>query len=201
MLNDPPNTRTDVSRHLPLLNALGAAGHVSQRTLAQRLDIAVSLVNRLIRELLDGGYLEVADASVRPFAYRLTSRGEEYRRDLSYRRYRSVVGDFRAVQRSIRSALQRIRTNGTERLALYGAGEIAEVVLPLARETGFHVVGVVDDDPEKQGRKWDGLTVRCPTRLDELAPDGVLITTFRHAQEIRDRLAEAEPHSVPVLEL
>ncbi len=66
-------------KQLLILDELDGRGNVSQRMVAQRLGVATGLVNRLIRELLDEGHLEFVDRNVRPYAYRLTPSGREYR--------------------------------------------------------------------------------------------------------------------------
>jgi DNA-binding MarR family transcriptional regulator len=175
-------------RHLAVLEALEGAGNVSQRALGEGLGMAAGLVNRLLHELVDGGRLEVVDPAVRPFAYRLTLAGEEYLRGLRHEHYLAVLADLHSMRGRIARRLREIRAEGVERMVFYGAGEILEVALPLAEGLGLEVLAVVDDDPGKQGTERAGVSVRCPTELDGMIPDCVLITTFRHAAEIRQRI-------------
>jgi len=190
-------------RHLLVLDEVDGRKHVSQRTLARRLGLPASLVNRLIGELVEEGHVRVEDRSVRPFAYRITPRGERYRRRLSHRHFRSVLGSYRQLQEWIRRRLAEIRRDGVERIVFYGAGEVMEVTLPLAEAMGLEVVGVVDDDPEKQGEEREGLVVGPPSCVRSLEADAVLITTLRHAGEIRERIGEGGEGdgTVRVLEL
>jgi DNA-binding MarR family transcriptional regulator len=191
----------DGARHLAVLEALDGKANVSQRTLAERLGISAGLVNRLLRELVDDDRLEVMDPAVRPFAYRLTRPGEEYLRRLRHDRYQAVLADLHSMQGHIRGRLREIRAEGVERVVFYGAGEILEVVLPLAEGLGLEVLAVVDDEPGKQGTERAGLPVGCPTGLAGLNPDCVLITTFRHAAEIRERLGRDLGARLPIREL
>lgn len=161
---------------------------MSQRALGDRLGVAASRVNRSIRELLEGGYLEVVDEGVRPYAYRLTAAGREYLRQLTQERYRTVLRDFREIQEQIARRLREIRDLGIRRVVFYGAGDIMDVTFPLAESLGFKVLGVVDDDLEKHGMRRHGWVVGPPERIPQLEPCAVLITTFRHADEIRSRL-------------
>lgn len=174
---------------------------MSQRTLGERLGMAASAVNGLIHQLLDDGHLEVVDRSVRPYAYRLTPDGRQYRRRLSHAHFQSVLGSFRRLQERIRRRLREIQDDGVQRLAFYGSGDVMEVTWPLAEALGLTVVGVVDDDPEKQGSERGGHVVRCPTTLAEMEPDGVLITTLRHSGEIQERIGSGLRERVRVLEL
>jgi DNA-binding MarR family transcriptional regulator len=179
---------TDVS-HRKVLEALHGAGNVSQRRLGEAVGMAASRVNRIIRRLLAAGHVEVVDHGVRPFAYRLTPMGNEYFQELSYDHYAAVVGRFRQVQERIRSRLLVIRRGGVKRVVFYGAGEVMEVAYPLAAHVGLEVVGVVDDDPGKQGLGRVPVSIGAPESIVDLAPDAVVITTFRHAGLILRRAA------------
>ncbi len=76
-----------------------------------------------------------------------------------------------------------------------------EVTQPLAEALGLTVVRVVDDDPEKHGTERAGNIVRSPSSLNEMQPDGVLITTLRHAAQLQERIEPGLRESVRVLEL
>jgi len=191
----------DGSRHLAILEALEGKANISQRALGERLGVAAGLVNRLLRELVDGGQLEVVDSGVRPFAYRFTCGGEEYLRRLRHDHYHSVLDQLHSMQRRIARRLRGIRAEGVTRMVFYGAGDILEVALPLAVKLGLEVLAVVDDDPAKQGTERMGLAVRCPSGLNGLTPDCVLITTFRHVAEIRQRIGREVDGRLAVREL
>lgn len=182
------------------MEVLDGAGHVSQRSVAGTVGMAASRVNRIINALVRSGYVAVSDATVRPYAYRLTERGQAYLRELSYEHYASVVGRFRQVEARIRNRLTELRDAGAEKVVFYGAGEVMEVAYPLAQRLGLRVVGVVDDDPSKQSNQLS-IAVLPPASIGELAPDAVVITTFRHAHEIRSRLRPFHSSALRMLAL
>lgn len=187
--------------HLRVLQALEGAGHVSQRALADSVGMAASQVNRVIQSLLAERHLRVADDTVRPYAYALTPDGQAQLRRLSYARYAAVVDDYRRVEARIRDRLGQLVGAGVERVAFYGAGDILDVTLPLACEVGLEVAGVVDDDPARQGTTRGALQVGPPTELGSFLADAVIVTSFRHAERIRERLS-SDPFMVPrVVEL
>lgn len=192
--------RGDV-RDLLLLRELAGGRHVSQRSLADHLGMGLGVVNRRIRAFLDAGFIHVVDPSVRPFAYRLTPRGEGYRTRLRHRRYEGVVGQLREVQRDIEVRLAMVKEMGVQRLVFYGIGEVMELTLPLAEAQGLEVVGLVDDDPSKHGAVRWGLDVRSPGALSHLDTDAVLITTYRHSDEIKEKLGPEVHSGIPVLQL
>lgn len=200
-MKQPSLITHDGPGHFQVLEALHGTGHVSQRRLGEALGMGVSRVNRIIRALVDAGHVEVADGSVRPFAYRLTPVGKVYLQELSYDNYAAVVGRFRKVQERIRTRLVELRRTGVQRVVFYGAGEVMEVAYPLAQEIGLEVVGAVDDDPGKQGRGTGPVRVGAPTSVRDLAPDAIVITTFRHTDAIRRRTGPAVPVGMEVVEL
>jgi DNA-binding MarR family transcriptional regulator len=174
--------------HIRVLEGLDGAGHVSQRQLAEEVGLALSRVNRIIRSLVTDGYLRVHDQRVRPFAYALTDAGRDHLRRLSHARYDAIITDFLHVRRRIVDRMGSLRRDGVRRVALCGAGDILEVTRPLARAKGLEVVAVVDDDPRQQGTRRGRLTVGAPESLVAVAPEAVVITSFRHADRIRERL-------------
>lgn len=182
------------------MEALDGAGHVSQRAIAESVGMAASRVNRIINALVECGKVAVADATVRPYAYRLTPGGRMYLQELSYDHYASVVGRFRQVEARIRLRLAGLRESGAERVMFYGAGEVMEVAYPLAQRIGLRVVGVVDDDTSKHSTQRP-IAIGPPASIANLAPDAVVITTFRHADEIRNRIRPFAPSAMRVLEL
>jgi DNA-binding MarR family transcriptional regulator len=188
-------------RHLAVLDALDGKANVSQRSLAERLGMSAGLVNRLLRDLVAAGRLDVVDPGVRPFAYGLTPGGEEYLRLLRHEHYRHVLADLHSMQEHIARRLREVRAEGVERVVFYGAGSILEVVLPVAAGLGLEVLAAVDDDPSKHGSVRAGIPVRPPADLPELNPDCVLITTFRHAAAIRGRIGGWNGRRVTIREL
>lgn len=188
-------------RDLLLLKELTEAGHVSQRSLAESLGMGLGVVNRRIRTFLDAGFIRVVDPSVRPFAYQLTPVGEGHRTRLRHRRYEGVVGELREMQRHIEERLATLKEMGMLRLVFYGSGEVMELTLPLAEAQGLEVVGLVDDDPAKHRISRGGLDVRPPDAVPSLEPDAVLITTFRHAGEIKEKMDPEVRLGLPVMEL
>ncbi|MCH7564377.1 MAG: winged helix-turn-helix transcriptional regulator [Gemmatimonadetes bacterium] len=188
-------------RNLVLLDELEGSSNVSQRDLANRLGLAVSLVNRQVRSLKENGYIQVVDQGVRPFAYRLTADGRRYRRRLSHEHYRSVLGSLRQVQERIRNRLRELEKRGVDQIVFYGAGEVMEVAYPLAKAIGMRVVGVVDDDPSKHGQTRGEAVIQSPAAIDDLAPDAIVITSFRHAAEIQSKIPPALRSSLLVFEV
>lgn len=177
-------------QELVLLDFLDRTRHVSQRRVAEALGFSTSQVNRLLKELGEAGLVEVEDPSERPFNYQLTEEGRTRCQRLDREDAHDAVARFRALEARILARMSEIRASGVERILFYGAGEILGVTLPLAPKAGLKVVSVIDDDPTRHGLADDGTPVTGPDALSALSADAVLITTYRHAEAIRERLGD-----------
>jgi len=184
-----------------LIVELQRGSHVSQRALARRLGVAVGTVNRLLSDMVEAGYVQVFNRDVRPFAYRVTDDGQRYQRRLGLEHYSWVLGSLRRLEQRIRAKLLELRSRGVERVDFYGAGDVMEATNRVASGVGLQVVGVVDDDPTKQGLRKGGLVVHAPSAINDLEPDAVLITTLRHTEEIQVKMDASLRSSVEVWEL
>ena len=83
-------------------------------------------------------------------------------------------------------------------MVLFGAAETAELVHAAAEGSGLQVVGIVDSDPSRQGRRIGALTVGSPDRIENLKADTVLITSFGHAEEIHRQIHHLEERGIRI---
>ncbi len=84
------------------------------------------------------------------------------------------------------------------RVALVGAGRIGSALFayPNFTSRGFHIVAVVDNDPEKIGTRWGDVTIRAGTELEEALREeqvdiAVLAVPAHAVQSVVDRVVAA----------
>ena len=117
-----------------------------------------------------------------------------------------LLGLSRLVLRLVRDRLRR-RGQGVDRLLIVGAGEVGRTVMRnivAHPELGYHIVGFVDDDPEKG--KTDigrfaalGSTANIPRLVREKAIDEVIITLpWMYHRKIVSIIAQCEREQVRV---
>ena len=158
-------------------------------------------VNRLLNGLVESGFVQVFNRGVRPFAYRVTDDGVRYARRLSLEQYSAVLDILRRLEDQIRRTLSELKERGVKRVVFYGAGTVMEATYRVVSALGLDVIGVVDDDVAKQGLRKAGLVVGPPRVINDLRPDAVLITTFRHAEEIQVKIDPSLRSSVEIWQL
>ena len=133
----------------------------------------LSLYLRILEELGHGDTVSSED-----LAQRAGTTSAQVRKDLS------LFGSFgkRGLGYSVPELSGRLREilglDRTWRVALVGAGRIGAALFayPGFRSRGFHIVSVVDHDPDKIGRRWGDITIQDVADLDRIvAEDGVEI--------------------------
>ena len=69
-MTEEPRGASSILRQLLILEDLDQNLNVSQRRLAERMGMAVSLVNRRIKSFIKNGHVQILNPNVRPYAYR-----------------------------------------------------------------------------------------------------------------------------------
>lgn len=162
----------------------------------RRLSLYLRALESLEAE--EGGEAGAASVSSRELAARAGTTAAQVRKDLSH------FGSFgkRGMGYRVPELAGRLRRilglDRSWRVALVGAGRIGAALFEYAdfRRRGFEIVQVFDVDPEKVGRRWNGVTIEDGSRLeDRLAEDEVEIAIVAvpadAAQEVVDRAVSA----------
>jgi len=129
---------------LNLLNAVERDSNTTQRHLARELGIALGLANAYLRRCTRKGLIKIRQVPLNRYAYYVTPRGFAEKSRLTAE-YLTVSFDFfRRARSDAVSLLSGIRARGWTRVALWGAGDLAEVVILSAAEAEIEVVCVID---------------------------------------------------------
>lgn len=105
-----------------------------------------------------------------------------------------------AQTRFLRLAEQLAR-GGLRRIALYGAGEHTRRLCAALGEAAVEVVGVFDDDDDRQGTFLDRYRIDAPSAVAGLRPDAVVISSDAHEDALWAKRDRFESAGVPVFRL
>lgn len=171
---------------MDLLHAVHDDAQASQRSLSGRLDIALGLTNAYLKRCVAKGWIKVSQAPANRYAYYLTPQGfaEKSRRTANY-----LYNSFRFYRRARNQCdelLAEAADGGRRRIALAGAGELAEIALLCALQHDVEVVGVVDENATANRFRHAAL-VREPGSLPPF--DAILLTDLREPQRSFEALA------------
>lgn len=102
-----------------------------------------------------------------------------------------------ASQYQLDLALQRIPTGP---VIVYGAGShTARMLAHLERIPGCEVKGIVDSNPNLEGKRMGRWTVRAPSSIHETPDVAVLVSSFRSQEAIAVHLRKTAPNPLVLL--
>ena len=134
----------EAHRDLQLLEAVEANARVTQRSLANKLGIALGLTNIYIRRLVRKGYIKCVNVQSNRIAYLITPRGVTEKARLTYEFMEYSLHLYKDVRRHLHGVLCD-RAAHARRLAIYGKGEAAELAYLSLKELGLEPVAIFDE--------------------------------------------------------
>lgn len=129
---------------LGVLNAVERDHQITQRSVAQELGIALGLANAYLKRCVRKGLIKVQQVPRRRYAYYLTPQGFSEKSRLTASYLAHSLSFFRRARLRCGEQFAHARGRGWRRVALYGAGDLAEIAMLCAREHDVELVGIVD---------------------------------------------------------
>ena len=186
---------------LSVLTSVERDSSITQRKLASELGIALGLANAYLRRCVRKGLIKMSQVPLNRYAYYLTPQGFAEKSRLTAE-YLAVSFDFfRRSRNDLVALFRQCEALGWRKVALYGAGDLAEIAILSAGETAVEVICVIDS--RLAGRRSGGLPV-VPDLAAALSYggahglDGIVLTDTHSPQASFDRLSSlAEPSGLP----
>jgi DNA-binding MarR family transcriptional regulator len=130
---------------LGMLSAVEQDNAVTQRRLARELGIALGLANAYLKRCARKGFIKIRKVPLNRYGYYLTPRGFAEKSRLTAK-YLAVSFDFfRTARRDCTAVMAECRARGWRRIALWGAGELAEIAVLSAGDAECEIVCVIDE--------------------------------------------------------
>lgn len=173
---------------LTLLEEIMNDGQQSQRKLAKKLGLALGLTNAYIKRLVAKGYIMVKKMPRRRIFYNLTPMGIYEKGKLTWEFMKYSVNYYKELRSKIKGTFVQLEKEGVERVVFCGVGEIAEIAYITLQESQLQLIAIIDD--EKAGDKFLGWKVFPFSKIKELNPDMVVITSLDIKDDIAQRLVD-----------
>lgn len=174
---------------LGLLAAIEQDKNVTQRSLSRDLNIALGLANAYLKRLMRKGFIKVQQVPLNRYSYYLTPKGFTEKARLTTEYLSVSLTFFRQARRECGELLGLCALQGWERVALAGAGELAEIAT-LCSSDRARIVTIID--PGHAGELFADLPV-----IDSIESagdiDAILITELNHPQATYDALISILP--------
>lgn len=180
---------TALFKEYMILDVIEKNSHITQREIASLLRTSVSLINKLLDQFEKNGLIEKHYQSTKTIEYTNTKLGVNRRKVLNIGYLKDLQNQYLLGKSNITNFIKETSNKGFKHIVLYGAGEVAEIILSVINElkdSPLRVVTVIDDDPKKT--KLHEITIIPVTKLNNITHDGILIASFNHHDTMRIKL-------------
>jgi DNA-binding MarR family transcriptional regulator len=184
---------TQLYKEFILLNLISKSPNITQRTLANHLNVSVSNVNNHIDEYEKKGYLKREYLSSKTVEYLITKKGIERKNLLNLNFLKSSQLILDSAKANIIEFINKLKEKDYKKILFYGAGEVAEIMLHVIRKENpqlIEVAGIIDDDVNKQAGSIEGINIISLDKINEIEHDGILISSYAHREIMYKRLLD-----------
>jgi len=84
--------------------------------------------------------------------------------------------------------IENLLNDNIKTVALYGASDTALSLLDYLKKSGINIACIIDDDQEKQGSEFEGLSIISQSELAYHSIDAILITSVAFEKEIKSNI-------------
>ncbi len=177
---------------LSLLSTLEEGEPVTQRSLASSIGVALGLTNSLLKRAIKKGLVKVQEAPAKRYAYYVTPKGFSEKSQLVADYLSSSLNFFRKARDQYSDIYSQALANGHRQVLLYGTGELAEIAVLSAIDSGIELKAIVHVGRNLE--TFSGLPVAGSLDTDLLSTaDAIVITSSETPQADYDALRQHLP--------
>ena len=134
----------EAHRTLALLSEIDSEQKITQRSISHRLGISLGLANLLLKRMVKKGYIKITTVpGARFLRYVLTRQGVAAKTRLTYEFVKYSYQFLWDARSAMLRRFRRMKSEGHQRVALVGTGELAELAYLAMREAGLELACVV----------------------------------------------------------
>lgn len=170
-------------RTLRLLEVLEGNQILSQRELAQKLDVSLGLVNSFIRRLAQKGYFKITTIPQNRVKYILTPKGIAEKSKLTYQYIQYSYSFYKEARFKLKRVFDELSRQRVENVIFYGIGNFAEIAYFSLMETEIKLIAVVDD--HKVGHRFMGYRTQAPDMISSLDFQRIINTAITSHDQVR----------------
>ncbi len=174
-----------------VLDIINKNSDLTQREIASITSISLSMVNQYLTDYETDGYIVKEYITKKSVKYLLTDKGLEYMRFLNIGYLSETQDLYNNAKEDIYSFLNRMIEKGYQNIILYGAGQVAEIILQTINDDKnipLNVVSLIDDDINKQGTTLINTPINSIEYIDKLNHDCVMISSYGNHDAIMKKL-------------
>jgi FlaA1/EpsC-like NDP-sugar epimerase len=178
-----------------ILDLIEKNKNITQREMSIVIGVAVSMANSYVDEYEQKGYIKRKYLSTKTVEYFVTKNGKERRKLLNIWYFKSSQIVYQSAKDNIISFLNQIIERGFKKILLYGAGEVAEIMLQVIQNDEripLEIVAVIDDNHSKFGEVIVNKKIISNDQIADYQHDGILISSYTHHKSIYEKLLKKQ---------
>jgi FlaA1/EpsC-like NDP-sugar epimerase len=193
---------TTLYKEYMILDLIEKNTHITQRDMASNIGISLSMVNQYLDNYESASLIKRKKHSSKTVEYIMTKKGVERRKLLNIWYLKSSLDVYLPAKDNIITFLNNIISKGYKKILLYGAGEVAELMIRVMnddRNLPLEVLAVIDDR-----EVFNEYLIQVPIvnkeQIGNFLHDGILISSYTHHDAIRNNLLEINYPKEHILE-
>lgn len=182
---------TPLYKEYMILDLIEKNRNITQRELSENIKASVSMINSYLDIYEKSGLIIRRYISDKKIEYIITKKGIERKKVLNIGFLKASHKIYSNAKENIKQFLNQLIYKGYKDILLYGAGEVAELLLLVLNDDDtfdIKIKGIIDDDKEKQGKFLFNIPILNNEKIDEIKHDGILISSFMNRETIYDKL-------------
>ena len=163
----------------------------TQRDISREISSTVSMVNNYLNEYEIKGFIKKKYCSTKTVKYSVTKKGTERRKLLNIWYLKSSQNVYKSAKDNIIEFLRQITNKGFKKILLYGAGEVAEIILDVINsnnDLSVEVLSIIDDSLDKINKQIHSTPIISLEEMRLQDEDGILISSYIHHETIKQIL-------------
>jgi len=174
------NKQKEDSATLEILQAIEGKNDLTQRHLADRLDVALGLANSYLKRCVHKGLVKIHQAPANRYFYYLTPKGFSEKSRLTTEYLSSSFDFYRKASNSIIQIFKECENKKKRKIIFCGISELTEISIIRAHEFDILTIGIFDFDSERK----ELLKLAVSNKLNSLNKyDACIITSLKSADK------------------
>jgi DNA-binding MarR family transcriptional regulator len=186
---------TNLYKEYMILDLIEKNKDITQREIASKLGISVSMVNMFLERLQTDLLLIKKKQTSKIVDYVITNKGIDRKKVLNIGYLKNAQELYQLAKINIEVFLTQLELIGYKNILLYGSGEVAEILLNsinFDNNNNINIVGVIDDDSTKVGKKINNSLIIALSDIVKVNYDAILISSYTNHTKMLNKLKERQ---------
>ncbi len=173
-----------------ILKAIDADSSVTQRKLSYQMELNLSSVNFVLKNLIKNGLVTKAGVNKRHTKYYITPEGLSEKKNLAYKFYCQNIPYYEEVRNDIEAKIVEATNGIGTDIAIYGASEFSETTYMVVSKMGLNFLGFFVEDSKITNKKLFDYDIQGLNHLKRNRRCLLLLTGKISAENINELYAK-----------